>query len=82
MDIRKMVLSLYAILFFFGMVVNAGAISFVQVRAAVPQTPQSIVSVTYLSVQTVGNLNVVVVGWDDSTGRHPGESRGPVIDPG
>ena len=43
------------------------AISFVQVNSAVPQTPQSSVSVTYTAAQTAGNLNVVVVGWNDST---------------
>jgi hypothetical protein len=42
-------------------------ISFIQVRAADPQTPQTTVAVTYAAAQRVGDLNVVVVGWNDST---------------
>jgi hypothetical protein len=42
-------------------------ISFVQVAAATPQSPTQIVSVTYARVQTAGNLNIVVVGWNDTT---------------
>jgi len=45
----------------------SGGISFVQVAAATPRTPMSSVSVTYPSAQTAGNLNVVVVGWNDTT---------------
>ncbi|HEV8167175.1 MAG TPA: fibronectin type III domain-containing protein, partial [Actinomycetota bacterium] len=41
--------------------------AFVQVASSDPQSPQSSVSVTYLSAQTAGNLNVVIVGWNDST---------------
>jgi hypothetical protein len=37
------------------------------VNSAVPQTPQSSVSVSYTAAQTAGNLDVVVVGWNDST---------------
>ena len=43
------------------------AISFAQVAAATPQTPTATVSVTYPAAQTAGNLNVVVVGWNDTT---------------
>ena len=43
------------------------AITFVQVNLAVPQSPQSTVSVTYTAAQTAGNLNVVAVGWNDTT---------------
>ncbi len=52
-----------------GFIYNATAstIKFVQVAAATPQTPMSAVSVTYPSAQTAGNLNVVVVGWNDAT---------------
>lgn len=39
---------------------------YVQGNNAVPQSPQSTVSVPYLSAQTAGNLNVVVVGWNDT----------------
>ncbi|HKS96222.1 MAG TPA: IPT/TIG domain-containing protein [Terriglobia bacterium] len=42
-------------------------ISFVQVAAATPQTPSSTVSVAYKVAQTAGNLNIVVVGWNDTT---------------
>src|SRR5262245_61646669 len=44
-----------------------GAISFVQQNSATPQTPQTAVAVVYKSTQTSGNLNVVVVGWSDTT---------------
>ncbi len=46
---------------------GGGTIKFVQVMAATPQTASMAVAVTYPGVQTGGNLNVVVVGWDDST---------------
>jgi len=45
---------------------NASTIKFVQVAAATPQTPMTSVSVTYPSAQTAGDLNVVVVGWNDT----------------
>jgi len=43
------------------------AISFAQVAAATPQSPQSSVSVTYPAAQSAGDLNIVVVGWDNTT---------------
>jgi hypothetical protein len=43
------------------------AIGFVQGSYATPQSPQSTISVTFTNAQTAGNLNVVVVGWNDST---------------
>jgi len=40
----------------------------VQSNSATPQsTSQPTVTVTYTAAQTLGNLNVVVVGWNDST---------------
>lgn len=42
-------------------------ISYVQGAYATPQSSQSSVSVTLSSAQTAGDLNVVVVGWNDST---------------
>jgi fibronectin type 3 domain-containing protein len=42
-------------------------ISYVQGNYATPQTSESILQVKYTSVQTSGDLNVVVVGWNDST---------------
>jgi hypothetical protein len=43
------------------------AIGFVQGNYATPQSPQSVVSVIFSSAQAVGDLNVVVVGWNDTT---------------
>ena len=43
------------------------AIAYVQSNFATPQTAQSSVKVIYTGAQTVGNLNVVVVGWSDVT---------------
>ena len=43
------------------------AIGFAQVAAATPQSPTATVSVTYPAAQTAGDLNVVVVGWNDTT---------------
>src|SRR5439155_2222178 len=42
-------------------------ITFVQVNAATPQTPQTTVAVTYPAAQAAGDLNIVVVGWNDAT---------------
>ena len=44
----------------------ASGIRFVQVAAATPQTTTSTVNVAFPGAQTAGNLNVVVVGWNDS----------------
>jgi hypothetical protein len=45
----------------------AATTSFVQINAAVPQTSQSSVSLPFNAAQTAGNLNLVVVGWNDVT---------------
>ena len=45
------------------------AIAFVQANDAVPQTPSTVVTVPYPGAQTSGNLNVVVVGWNDTTAQ-------------
>lgn len=42
------------------------SIRFVQVNAATPQSPASSVSVAYTNQQIAGDLNIVVVGWNDS----------------
>ena len=42
-------------------------ISFVQVNAATPQSATSSVTVAFTKAQTAGNLNMVVVGWNDTT---------------
>ena len=45
------------------------AITFSQVASATPQTATVSVPVSYPAVQTAGDLNVVVVGWNDNTSR-------------
>jgi IPT/TIG domain/Bacterial Ig domain len=45
----------------------AVAIGFAQVAAATPQSATATVSVAYPAAQTAGDLNVVVVGWNDTT---------------
>ncbi len=44
-----------------------GTISFVQGDSATPQTSTATVSVAFTGGQTLGNLNVVVVGWNDTS---------------
>src|SRR6266700_2247335 len=44
-----------------------GVIGYVQGNYATPQTSQTTVSVTYTVAQAAGDLNVVVVGWNDTT---------------
>ncbi len=44
-----------------------GSISFVQVAAATPQSSLQTVTVSYPLAQTAGDLNIVVVGWNDAT---------------
>jgi hypothetical protein len=42
-------------------------ISFVQVASATPQSPQTSVKVSYAQTQTAGDLNLVAVGWNDTS---------------
>jgi hypothetical protein len=42
-------------------------IGFMQVASATPQSPSGTVQVPYSRAQTAGDLNVVVVGWNDTT---------------
>jgi hypothetical protein len=66
--------------------------TFVQVNAVVPQAPQISLGVDYTIPQAAGDLNVVVVGWNDSVAlvRSVSDSAGnayalavgPTIDPG
>jgi hypothetical protein len=63
------------------LVANAQAtttIKCVQVAAATPQSPTSPVVVSYPLAQTAGNLNIIVVGWNDTsaTARSVADSRG------
>ncbi|MBV9346164.1 MAG: fibronectin type III domain-containing protein [Gammaproteobacteria bacterium] len=46
---------------------SAPAIAFVQQAYATPQSPQSTVSVVLKGAQAAGDLNVVVIGWNDTT---------------
>ncbi|HEY1221700.1 MAG TPA: IPT/TIG domain-containing protein [Bryobacteraceae bacterium] len=41
-------------------------ITYIQGNFATPQTPQTTVKVTYTATQVSGDINVVVVGWNDS----------------
>jgi hypothetical protein len=50
-----------------GFTYSPGVVSFIQVAAATPQSSPTTVSVSYTSPQTVGDLNIVVVGWNNST---------------
>jgi hypothetical protein len=43
-----------------------GAITFVQVNYSVPRNTANPVSATFAAQQTSGNLNVVVIGWNDT----------------
>ena len=43
------------------------SLQYVQGNYSTPQTPQTSVNVTFTAAQTAGDLNVVVVGWNDST---------------
>ena len=51
-----------------GFTYNAAvAISFGQVAAATPQSSTATVTIAYPGAQTAGDLNIVVVGWNDTT---------------
>ena len=45
----------------------SATVTFVQGNYAVPQSSQTTVTVPFTAAQTAGDLNVVVVGWNDST---------------
>ena len=46
---------------------TSSQVSFVQVNAATPQSAMSSLTVPFKVAQTSGNLNIVVVGWNDTT---------------
>ena len=46
---------------------GGGSIAFVQMNSATPRTPTGTVILDYPVTQTAGNLNIVVVGWNDNT---------------
>ncbi|TAL41702.1 MAG: hypothetical protein EPN91_10020, partial [Salinibacterium sp.] len=43
------------------------AITFIQNSYTAPQSPQSSVALAFTGAQSAGNLNVVVIGWNDTT---------------
>ncbi len=47
----------------------ASSPKYIQGNYAVPQSKLTTVSVAYTTAQTTGNLNVVIVGWNDSTAQ-------------
>ena len=57
---------------------GGGPITFVQVKAATPQTNSASVAVSYPVAQTLGHLNIVAVGWNDTTSTVTGitDTRG------
>jgi len=57
------------------------AIAFVQMDYATPQTPVSTVTVPFTAAQSAGNLNIVVVGWNDTTAQvaSVSDAKGTVI---
>ncbi|MDE3181572.1 MAG: hypothetical protein KGM47_18155, partial [Acidobacteriota bacterium] len=48
-------------------VLAASTIAYMQGNYSVPQTAQTTVTVPFAAAQAAGDLNVVVVGWNDST---------------
>jgi hypothetical protein len=62
----RVILLVFATLFIANTTLLAGP-TFVQVKSATPQTASGSVAVTFTLAQTAGNLNVVVVGWNDTT---------------
>jgi len=50
-----------------GFTYNPVPIAFVQVAAATPQSATTTVPVTFTKAQAAGDLNIVVVGWNDVT---------------
>jgi hypothetical protein len=50
-----------------GFTYGQAPIAFVRVSAATPQTSTQTVTAAFSGTQTAGNLNIVVVGWNDTT---------------
>ena len=71
---------------------TAPGIAFVQVRSTTPKSAQSTVALAYSAAQRVGDLNVVVVGWNDASttitsvtdtkGNVYALAAGPTVQPG
>jgi hypothetical protein len=69
-SVKKRFARLFAAVFFAAAAINleaAATITYVQGNYATPQTPQTTVNVTFTAAQAAGDLNVVVVGWNDAT---------------
>jgi len=45
----------------------SAAVAYLQGAYATPRTPQTTVQVTFAAAQKTGSLNVVIVGWNDTT---------------
>ena len=54
---------------FFAFGAIAATPNFVQSNSAVPQTPQTKVTLAYPAAQNAGNLNVVIVSWNDASAQ-------------
>jgi hypothetical protein len=66
--LRRALLIALAIFISYALAAQAqAAITFIQQNYANPPSPKSTVPVTFKNAQTAGNLNVVVVGWNDTT---------------
>ena len=63
----RMIVLILATLLLANSTLLASGPTFVQVKSAIPQTASASVALTYTVAQTAGNLNVVVVGWNDTT---------------
>ena len=63
----RVIVLVFATLLLANTTLLASGPTFVQVKSATPQTATGSVAVTYTLAQTAGNLNVVVVGWNDTT---------------
>lgn len=50
-----------------GFTYSTASISFVQVASATPQSSQTSVKVSFSQAQTAGDLNLVAVGWNDTS---------------
>lgn len=51
----------------FSAVTAPAPLAYVQVNAATPPTPQTLVSVAYANAQVTGDTNILVVGWSNAT---------------
>ncbi|MGH9644012.1 MAG: hypothetical protein ACRD3Q_16515, partial [Terriglobales bacterium] len=88
----RFVLGLFLVLGVFSSTGWAQTIAFVQVSSAVPSSPESSASATYVGAQTAGDTNVVAIGWNDSSssvtsvtdtnGNTYTAAVGPTIQPG